>query len=147
MAIETAHRARVTHPDLPDGYEHGTTRAHSCCRPACDACRAANSAAAAGRRAARLARGMPEKSHGTPSGYTFWGCRCKRCNKLARARPDLAAMPDEEHGTRRGYSYWDCPCAPCLAAGAEMRADARVRKRAEHDGPIDVHRYSYRIRP
>lgn len=158
MAIETAHEGRVTHPDLPDGYEHGTTRAYSHCRPACDACRAANSAAAAARRAARLAEGMPESAHGTPSGYTFWSCRCKRCNKVARARsktrargprvkPDLAAMPVEDHGTRRGYNHWNCPCAPCRAAGTEMRSNARARKRAEHDGPVTVRRYSYRIHP
>ncbi len=112
MAVETAHRGGVTYPDLPDGYEHGTTRAYSHCRPTCDACRAANSAAAAARRAARLAEGMPEKAPGTPSGYTFWSCRCRRCNKVARARskartraarvkPDLGVMPDEVHGTPR----------------------------------------------
>lgn len=158
MTGETAHRGGVTYPDLPDGYEHGTTRAYSHCRPACDACKAANSAAAAARRAARLAEGMPAKAHGTPSGYTFWACRCKRCNKVARTRsktrtrtprvkPDLAAMPDEDHGTRRGYNHWNCPCAPCRAAGTEMRSNARARKRAEHDGPVTVRRYSYRIYP
>lgn len=161
MAIvptETAHRGGVTYPDLPDGYEHGTTRAYARCRPACAVCRAANSSAAAARRAARLAEGMPESAHGTPSGYTFWSCRCKRCNKVARARsktrtsrtrvkPDLSVMPEEDHGTRRGYNHWNCPCAPCRAAGTEMRSNARARKRAEHDGPVTVRRYSYRIHP
>lgn len=158
MAIETAHGRSVILPELPDGYEHGTTRAYPRCRPACDACRAANSAAAAARRSARLAKGMPETAHGTPSGYTFWNCRCKRCNKIARARskartrtprvkPDLTVMPDEDHGTRRGYGYWDCPCTPCRTAGTVMRAGARARRRAEYDGPVDVRRYSYRIHP
>lgn len=56
-------------------------------------------------------------------------------------------MPDEDHGTRRGYGYWDCACAPCRLAGTRMRADARARKRAEHDGPVEVRRYSYQIHP
>jgi putative transposase len=101
---------------------------------------------------------MPEKAHGTPSGYTFWNCRCKRCNKVARAssktrtrvprvKPDLTQMPEEDHGTLRGYNYWNCPCDSCRAMGSMMRADARSRKRAEHDGPVDVRRYSYRIYP
>lgn len=101
---------------------------------------------------------MPETAHGTPSGYTFWACRCKRCNKVARARskthtrlppvkPDLSVMPEEDHGTRRGYNLWNCPCAPCRSVGKTMRADARARKRAEHDGPVAIRRYSYRIHP
>gem|GEM_PF-3954480 len=158
MAIETAHRGGVNLPELPDGYEHGTTRAYPRCRPACAACRAANSAAAAARRAARLAEGMPEKAHGTPSGYTLWGCRCKRCNKVARARsktrtraprmkPDLAMMPEEDHGTRRGYRHWDCPCGHCRAVGNSIRADTRARKRAEHDGPVELRRFRYQIHP
>lgn len=56
-------------------------------------------------------------------------------------------MPDEDHGTRRGYNHWNCPCAPCRAVGTEMRADARARKRAEHDGAVTLRRYSYRIYP
>jgi len=103
-------------PDLPDGYQHGTTRAYRMCRPACEACKAANTVAAAERRAAKLARGMPEDAHGKPSGYTFWSCRCKRCKKAYRAStagrkrvktvPDLAQMPELEHGTSRGYNHW-----------------------------------------
>lgn len=101
---------------------------------------------------------MPDAAHGTPSGYTFWNCRCRCCNKVARARsktrprtprvkPDLAVMPDEDHGTRRGYGHWDCPCARCRMAGTTMRANARARKRAEHDGLVEIRRYSYRIHP
>lgn len=158
MAVETAHRGGVTYPDLPDGYEHGTTRAYSHCRPACAECKAANTAAAAARRAKRLAAGMPEFAHGTPSGYTFWNCRCKHCNKVARAfsktrtraprsKPDLAAMPSSEHGTNRGYNHWRCRCAPCCQIASTSRADAKARKRAAHDGPVLVKRFSYRIHP
>lgn len=120
MALETAHSGGVTPPELPEGYEHGTTRAYAHCRPACVQCKAANSAAAAARRAKKLAEGMPVSAHGAPSGYTFWGCRCKRCKMVARTssktrtrvprvKPDLEIMPEQDHGTRRGYVHWDCP--------------------------------------
>jgi len=143
-------------PDLPAGYEHGTTRAYRHCKPACEECRAANSAAAAARRAVKLARGMPDAAHGKPSGYTFWSCRCKRCKKAyrastagrdrsKRAAPDPASMPAVEHGTARGYSYWRCRCEPCRAAGSYQRAERRKAKRAENDGPVSIKRYRYRI--
>lgn len=143
---------------LPQGYEHGTTRAYAHCRPRCAECRAANTAAAAARRAKRLAAGMPESAHGTPSGYTFWNCRCRRCNKVARAfsktrtraprvKPDLAQMPEDEHGTRRGYSHWGCRCEPCRTKASAARADVKACKRAEHDGPVQIKRFSYRIHP
>ena len=144
-------------PDLPDGYQHGTTRAYRMCRPACEACKAANTAAAAERRAAKLARGMPEEAHGKPSGYTFWSCRCKRCKEAFRASttgrtrvkaaPDIAQMPEPEHGTSRGYNHWGCRCDPCKAAGSRQRAERRDAKRAEHDGPVSIKRYRYRIHP
>lgn len=158
MAIETAHEGGVTHPELPDGYEHGTTRAYAHCRPKCAECRAANTAAAAARRAKRLAEGMPESAHGTPSGYTFWNCRCKRCNKVARmsskarirkprVKPELAAMPSDEHGTTRGYNHWECRCDLCGSAASTARAELKARKRAAYDGPAHVKRFSYRIHP
>lgn len=158
MAIETAHVGGVTHPELPDGYEHGTTRAYVHCRPKCAECRAANTASAGTRRAKRLAEGMPDSAHGTPSGYTFWNCRCKRCNKVARmssktrtrksrVKPDIAEMPNEEHGTTRGYNYWGCRCDFCGSAASTARAELKARKRAAHEGPVHVKRFSYRIQP
>lgn len=144
-------------PELPVGYEHGTTRAYRVCRPACAACRAANTRAAADRRAARLAAGMPEDAHATPSGYTFWNCRCKRCKKAwknsakkprtKRSKPTLQDMPATDHGTARGYRYWGCPCDVCRAVGSALRADAKAAARQEHDGPVTIRRYSYRVHP
>ncbi|MCR2800216.1 transposase [Microbacterium sp. zg-Y818] len=144
--------------DLPDGYEHGTTRAYRHCRPACVACRAANTAAAAARPAAKLADGMPAETHGKPSGYTFWNCRCKRCKRAYRASnavrtratppaPDLVAMPAEDHGTTRGYNRWRCKCGPCKAAGTRQRAERKEAKRAAYHGPVSIKRYRYRINP
>lgn len=76
---------------------------------------------------------MPDSVHGTPSGYTYWNCRCKRCNKVAKAfsktrtrkprpKPDPSLMPNEVHGTSRGYTYWGCRCDPCRAAARRPRA-------------------------
>jgi len=153
----TAHGEYMT-PKLPDGYVHGTTRAYRFCRPACAECRAANTAAAAARRAAKLAAGMPDDAHGQPSGYTFWGCRCKRCKKgwkqsrsdyarPERTAPDLAEIPEEEHGTRRGYDYWGCRCEACRQAAAQLRAELKARKRDAFEGEVVVRRYEYRIYP
>lgn len=158
MAIKTAHEGGVTHPELPDGYEHGTARAYPHCRPKCADCRAANTAVAAARRAKPLAEGMPDSAHGTPSGYTFWNCRCKRCSKVARmswktrarkprVKPELAAMPNYEHGTTRGYNHWGCRCDLCGSAASTARAELKARKRAAHDGPVHVKRFSYRLHP
>lgn len=158
MTSEAAHVGSMDAPALPDGYEHGTTRAYRHCRPACAECKAANAAAAAARRAAKLAAGMPEDAHGKPSGYTFWNCRCKRCKKQhreskkgrerkPRVKPDPSQMPGEDHGTRRGHDYWDCPCGACRAVGAELRADAKSKKRALPDGPVVIRRFNYRIYP
>lgn len=77
----------MTAPALPEGYEHGTTRAYAHCRPRCAERRTANTTTTAARRAKRLAAGMPDTAHGTTSGYAFWNCRCKRCDKVARAFP------------------------------------------------------------
>ncbi|WP_404444186.1 transposase [Microbacterium marinum] len=148
----------MTPPALPDGYEHGTTRAYRHCKPACAACKAANTAAASARRAARLAAGMPETAHGKPSGYTDYNCRCKRCKKAYRAsaakggprsksKPDRDLMSAGDHGTTRGYTYWNCLCEPCRAVGSALRAEAKARKRAEAEGPSSVRRYRYRIYP
>lgn len=158
MAQKTAHGSAVNTSTLPPGYEHGTTRAYAHCRPKCAECRAANTAAAATRRAKRLAEGMPDAAHGTPSGYTFWNCRCKRCNKVARTssktrtrkprvKPELAAMPTNEHGTTRGYNHWGCRCVLCGSAASEARETLKARKRAAHEGPVRVKRFSYRIHP
>lgn len=158
-ATPTAHRDGMT-PELPDGYEHGTTRGYARCRPACKGCRAANAAAAAARRTAKLAVGMPDNAHGKPSGYTFWSCRCKRCKKAWRdsregskrkptSAPDIAMMPATEHGTNRGYNYWGCRCEPCRSVAATARAEAKARRRAEPDPGVEVvvRRYEYRIDP
>ncbi|MEA1263848.1 transposase [Microbacterium sp. STF-2] len=101
---------------------------------------------------------MPESAHGTPSGYTFWNCRCRQCNKVARTssktrargqrvKRDLEQMPPEEHGTTRGYNKWSCRCAPCREAGAIRRAEVKAERRAESEGAVQIKRFSYRIYP
>jgi len=101
---------------------------------------------------------MPADAHGKPSGYTFWNCRCRRCKKAwkqsqstrvrtQRVGPDIELMPASDHGTRRGYDYWNCRCVECREAAAAHRAEVKARKRDEHDGPVVVRRYEYRIYP
>ncbi|WP_162240810.1 RNA-guided endonuclease InsQ/TnpB family protein [Microbacterium sp. Leaf151] len=84
VIVDTAHKGGM---NLPDGYDHGTTRAYRLCRPVCNPCKAANTAAQGARRAARLAAGMPEDAHGKPSGYSYWNCRCRRCSIAVLGEP------------------------------------------------------------
>lgn len=69
---------------------HGTyARYRHACR--CQPCRDANTIrcrANLAKLARRAAAGDPAVPHGTPSGYTSWGCRCDECraaDKAARA--------------------------------------------------------------
>lgn len=82
---------------LPAGYVHGTARAYRHCRPSCDECKAANTAEQSARRARRLAAGMPEKAHGTPSGYSYWNCRCGPCATagLGPRKPKVSTRADQ----------------------------------------------------
>ena len=73
----------------------------------------------------------PRAKHGTPSGYSYWGCRCAPCtsaiNRHVRAwsdeQLDKAVMVDGRryvahapHGTTSGYSSYRCQCDPCTDA-------------------------------
>lgn len=67
--------------------EHGATRYRNAgCR--CDVCRAGATAAQAERRAAAQRRGLApgDDRHGTPNGYSYWGCRCAACTEVMRAK-------------------------------------------------------------
>lgn len=135
--------------------ECGTTGSYRRgCR--CDVCRAANAAAAAERRARRLEQGMPADAHGMPSGYTFWGCRCKVCKRTERdrsrnkraAKPPTNSIPDDKHGTASGYGYWRCRCEPCKRANREVAQRRRDEHRAlDPDIEYRIRRYKFRIDP
>lgn len=92
------------------------------------------------------ARGLPEgdRRHGTNTGYTNHGCRCKPCTYAASAhravlfaRRVAKGLPpgDDRHGTTNGYSNWGCRCDLCTAAWAEKN---RKRRRGKVKAmPID----------
>lgn len=61
-----------------DDERHGTDQGYQAgCRQDC--CRRAHSEYNARKKAERIARGIPERVHGTRNGYVNYGCRCDRC--------------------------------------------------------------------
>lgn len=49
----------------------------------CDTCREGWRLHCAAQKAKRIAKGLKrgDHRHGTPNGYTNWGCKCTRCSK------------------------------------------------------------------
>ncbi len=83
--------------------------------------------------------------HGTPSAYSYHGCRCTRCcthntrrctrNRLTRIAERVeidgrSVHPNAPHGTDNGYLNYYCRCEPCAAAGSKRNAAGRERRRA-----------------
>lgn len=61
-----------------DDERHGTDQGYQAgCRLAC--CRNAHAQYNAAKKAERIARGIPERVHGTRNGYVNYGCRCDAC--------------------------------------------------------------------
>jgi hypothetical protein len=61
-----------------DDPRHGTNRGYGAgCRLYC--CVDAHTIYSTQKKIERVARGIPERVHGTRNGYTNYGCRCTRC--------------------------------------------------------------------
>lgn len=63
-------------------------------------------------------------THGTPSAYQRWGCRCVVCRSGhaeraadRRRRYAMEGVPDfAPHGTYSTYINYSCRCPECVAA-------------------------------
>lgn len=77
-------------------------------------------------------------THGLPSTYRDYGCRCGECRRANtdRHRADrkrmaerLAADPTlAPHGKYTTYRNWGCRCAPCSQAHSERCAEYKRRR-------------------
>jgi hypothetical protein len=80
-----------------------------------------------------------ETPHGTPSGYSYHGCRCGSCTDAHRnyqwlrtqvRREWLAKLPAGvaapfEHGAS-AYCNWGCRCGTCTRANTAKAAERRA---------------------
>lgn len=71
---QVGYRPRLRATDVRHGQESGYAAG---CRLAC--CRAAHTVYTKMKKAERIARGIPERVHGTPNGYNNYNCRCDAC--------------------------------------------------------------------
>lgn len=72
--------------------------------------------------------GWAHRTHGTPSMYNYFKCRCDVCVKANGVR--CGKQKEERitnrvertpHGTMSGYWNWNCRCEPCKDVGAEVQ--------------------------
>lgn len=136
----------------------GTGYSYHKCR--CSRCKEANTTRTARRRAERrLGREdliHPDAPHGTPGGYSNWGCRCEDCsaefavaldssyrNRLSKLTESGGRPfhPDAPHGSSNGYTSYGCRCEACTeAASARSYRSTKARsltlstQRVEIDG-------------
>lgn len=82
-------------------------------------------------------------THGIPSTYKNYACRCDPCTKAnaddmrrrRRMRQKLTP-PADAHGKHSTYRNWMCRCEPCTAAhSANLRAYKQRRKAALAEAP------------
>ncbi len=82
----------------------------------------------------------PISTHGTVTGYRYWGCGCEDCfnaaayackkqrleRHTATARNGgIAPLPPERHGKASTANNWGCQCRGCREA---LRTDYQQRK-------------------
>lgn len=77
---------------------------------------------------AKLKLGAANPTHGRPSTYGNYRCRCETCNRGKKAhRGDYlrelrsGEVPKEVHGTQMGYGEYACRCAKCYKYGQDLR--------------------------
>lgn len=78
--------------------------------------------------------GSRDSRHGTPAGYSYWGCRCNRCRKAAVASSSASRekklaqlLADDIHGYKTYKN--GCRCPVCKAAASEYRrANPRITR-------------------
>lgn len=75
----------------------------------------------------RTPEDCPEHIHGTPSGYSYYGCRCDVCRRGNRERhrrmreDRQQRLHEAPHGTPGGYVNWGCRCGDCTAAYSQYQ--------------------------
>lgn len=79
-------------------------------------------------------------THGLPSSYIAYGCRCEACTKAnlehvkrgIKARTQKAKDPnDPRHGTASFYVNHGCRCQPCRKANSVKCAEYAARRKAK----------------
>jgi hypothetical protein len=73
--------------------------------------------------------GPSDPRHGTPGGYSYWGCRCEPCRKSATdsVREYRTRAVITNHG-RYGYDM-GCRCDTCAQAKRESTNERRSQLR------------------
>lgn len=79
---------------------------------------------------------MTKDDHGSPSTYSYHGCRCDACRaawaadcrqrRLYRTASDLP--PGVKHGLPNTYTNYGCRCPPCGDAHYDSYRDYRSRR-------------------
>jgi hypothetical protein len=70
-------------------------------------------------------KGASDPRHGTPSGYSYWGCRCGKCRAASTeaARQGRKNAVVKNHG-RGGYDL-GCRCGECHSGKRKSENERR----------------------
>lgn len=83
-----------------------------------------------------------EAAHGTPNGYSYYGCRCDQCKKAHNTRKtewrNKKNPSEAPHGTLNGYVNYGCRCDPCKEAGAERNKEYQEKNPLYYLSKYDI---------